>query len=321
MNRILVTGGTGFIGRHCLPLLVSSGYEVHATVRNTPSEPQQDVKWHSVDLLDQEQVKQVVAKVRPTHLLHLAWYAIPGKYWTSLENLSWLQSSIDLLNAFVDTGGQRAVIAGTCAEYDWRYGYCSEELTPLVPRTLYGASKHSLQVVVSALTNQSGLSAAWGRLFFLFGPHEHPSRLMPSVIRALLDGKPAACSHGEQIRDFLYVKDAAAAFVALLDSAVIGSVNIASGQPRAIRDIVYTVGDILGRCELIQLGVIPTKPGEPPALLADVARLRGEVGWSPKYNLSDALSETVDWWKDNMGHSTDNSGWLIQQPQTKVQNG
>lgn len=239
----------------------------------------------------------LIAEVQPSHLLHFAWYTVPGKYWTSTENLRWVQASIGLLQEFVRHGGQRVVMAGTCAEYDWRYGYCSEAVTPLAPTTLYGICKHSLQLMLAAFSRQAGLSMAWGRIFFLFGPHEHPDRLVAYVIRSLLRGEPARCSHGRQIRDFLYVQDVANAFVALLESGVSRPVNIASGQPVALRELIYGIAAKFNRDDLIQLGAVSTPPDEPPLLVADVRCLHDELGWTPKYDLDTGLEQTIDWWK------------------------
>src|SRR5207247_9143331 len=110
-----------------------------------------------------------------------------------------------------------------------------------------------------------------------------------SVIRSLLSGVHAGCSHGRQIRDFLYIRDAAEAFVALLHSKVAGSVNIASGHAIALRELIDIVADKVGRRDLVQLGAIPAADGEPPVLLADTTRLRDEVGWSPRYDLARGL--------------------------------
>jgi nucleoside-diphosphate-sugar epimerase len=300
MKRVLVTGAGGFIGRHCLPLLQAAGYEVHGVSSGQPPLDIPDVSWHQVDLLDQRQVAATIAAIHPTHLLHLAWYTAPGKYWTALENFGWVRGSLALAESFVANGGQRLVSAGTCAEYDWRYGYCSEAVTPLVPATTYGVCKDALRRLLDALTARTGLSSAWGRLFFLYGPHEQPGRLVPSVATALLRGQPAPCSHGNQIRDVLYVEDVASAFVALLDSGVAGAVNIASGDPVRLREIIFGLADLLGRRDLVQLGVVATSPDEPPLLVADVARLRNEVGWHPRYDRERGLAQTLAWWKDQI---------------------
>jgi nucleoside-diphosphate-sugar epimerase len=296
MTRVLLTGASGFIGRHCVPLLLARGYEVHAATSQAPSAAR-GVCWHQADLLDAAQVAALLAAVQPTHLLHLAWYAVPGEYWTSPQNFRWVQASLALLEAFARQGGRRVVAAGTCAEYDWRYGLCAEDVTPLAPATPYGVCKHALQTMLASFAEQAGLSAAWGRIFFLYGAGEHPARLVASVIGALLRREPARCTHGEQVRDFLYVEDVAAAFVELLGGDVCGPVNVASGIPVRLKEIVQTIGAMVGREELIQLGVVPAPPGEPPVLLADTRRLREEVGWRPTYDLATGLAETIRWWQ------------------------
>ena len=161
---------------------------------------------------------------------------MPGQYWISSENLRWVQASLDLVRAFGEHGGQRAVLAGTCAEYNWDYGYCTESITPLAPRTLYGACKHGLHSIAAAYAAQINLSLAWGRIFFPYGSYEHPARLPPGYSR-LLNGQPAACTPGEQIRDFLHVEDVAAAFVAILESDISGAIDVASGEPVAVKDL------------------------------------------------------------------------------------
>jgi len=301
MKKVLITGASGFIGRHCLPILLTRGYEVHAADSRGSAENMPDVCWHQVDLLDSLEIRRLMDEVRPTHLLHFAWFTTPGEYWTARENLDWVRASLDLLQAFEEHGGKRVVMAGTCAEYDWRYGYCSEHITPLAPATLYGTCKHSLQIVLDSFARQTGLGAAWGRIFFLYGPHEHPTRLISSVIISLLKGEPARCSHGNQIRDFLYVQDVADAFVALLETTVSGPVNIASGHPNTIKDVIHRIAEKIGRTDLIQLGVIPVSENEPHLLVADVGRLTSEVGWLPKYNLDRGLDKTIDWWKRSLG--------------------
>lgn len=301
MKRVLVTGGQGFIARHCLQLLIDKGYEVQAVDLKADKAGPSDVKWHKIDLLDPDQVSMLMARVEPTHLLHLAWYALPGKFWTSMENFRWVQASLSLLQSFVSHGGNRVIMAGTCAEYDWKYGYCSEDITPLLPATLYGACKHSLQSMLNALSRQTGLSSAWGRVFFLYGPYEHPERLVSSVIRSVLNGDPARCSHGKQIRDFLYVEDVASAFVNIMESGVQGPVNIASGRPICLKEVIMKIGEKTGRPDLIRLGEKAAPEDEPSLLIADIRRLREEVKWSESYTLDEGIDKTIRWWRDHLG--------------------
>lgn len=263
-----------------------------------------EVHWHKANLLDITQTRTLIKGVKPTHLLHLAWYVLPGKCWHSEENLHWVQASLGLLQAFSRCGGQRVVMAGTCAEYDWRYCYCSEHITPLSPTNLYGTSKHALRIMVDTFSKERGLSSAWGRIFFLYGPHEHPVRLVSSVIRSLLLDKPAQCTHGNQLRDYLYVEDVADAFIALLESDIQGPVNIASGYPVSLKEIVHKIAEKLSRKDLVRLGALPAALDEPDLLVADVSRMSNELGWRPKYDLDHGLEEAIRWWKTHLkdGH-------------------
>jgi len=302
MKKVLVTGASGFIGRYALPFLIKNGYEVHAVYNTARIDSKENKKlvWHQCNLLDSEKQKRLLSEIKPSHLLHFAWYAVPGKYWTSPENLCWVQASLELLRNFVDQKGKRAVVVGTCAEYDWSYGFCSEFNTPINPFTLYGICKSSLQKMVEHFAKQTGISQGWGRIFFLYGPYEAPERLVSSVIISLLQNKTAKCSRGNQVRDFLYVQDVAEALVGLLDSDVQGPVNIASGQPVSLKRVIYQIAEELGRQELVEMSALPARENDPPLLVADVRRLTDEVGWIPKITLEKGLSDAIRWWKQNL---------------------
>lgn len=299
MKKILLTGASGFIGRQCLSPLIRRGYEVHAAWHKHADAVRDAgrAEWHHVDLLDRGRVSKLLGQLQPTHLLHCAWYAVPGKYWEASENQQWLDASTHLFRTFAELGGRRAVGVGTCAEYDWSFDHYSEFSTPLRPATTYGRCKLQVGTFLSELENETGLGTAWGRLFFLYGPHEDERRLVASVIISLLRNEPALCSHGSQIRDFLHVQDAGSALVALLDSEVTGPVNIASGAGTRIRDVVCEIAKQLGKPNLVKLGSRPAPENEPARLVADVARLRDDVGWKPEFSLTSGLNEAIKWWQ------------------------
>jgi nucleoside-diphosphate-sugar epimerase len=297
LSTVLVTGGTGFIGSHCLGSLVARGLDVHAVRGGRPASDVDGVTWHTVDLLDEREIAPLVDAVRPSYLLHLAWVATPGVFPSSMENFRWTEASLGLYRAFAEAGGRRVVTAGTSYEYDWRYGYCSEAVTPLVPDSVYGTCKKALSDLVDVFAERQGLSSAWARVFFLYGPREYPERLVSSVILNLLAGTPAKCSHGEQIRDYLHVQDVADAFVSILLSEVTGSLNIGSGAAVTLKSIVTTIGEKLECPDLVELGAIPARENDAPLVVADVERLTREVGWRPAIPLDEGLDRTIAWWR------------------------
>ena len=298
-----MTGASGFLGSRTIEPLLQAGYEVHALARR-PGD-RSDVHWHAVDLLDDDATQGLVRDLAAKSMLHLAWYAEHGRFWTSPENLSWVGASLRLLRAFTEAGGRRAVIAGTCAEYGWTGSgeRCLEvpregvEATPERPATLYGAAKRATLLAASAYAETVELSLAWGRVFLLYGPGEDERRLVPVVARALLAGEEAPTGDGTRIRDFMHVEDVARGFVALLGSAVEGPVNVASGEGVPLGRVLDLIAEAAGRPDLLRPGALPSRAGEPERLVADVDRLRTEVGFSPSIGLKQGIAETVAWWR------------------------
>jgi nucleoside-diphosphate-sugar epimerase len=298
-KHVLLTGGTGFIGRHCIADLQARSFEVHATTSRTP--PASDgVHWHRTDLLSGEQTAALMAKVRPDSLLHLGWYAEHGKFWQALENLDWVRASIALLRAFIAEGGSRMAFAGSCAEYDWTNGHCREDTTPLKPQGLYGVSKHAFRLIAEEAARRAGISCAWGRIFFLYGPGEQPGRLVPLVVRSQLHGEHLSISGGALHRDYLYVAEVASALVALLDSPLEGPVNIGSGHAISLRAMVERITAKCGHPELVDFRVREAAQKDAPLVVADTGRLGGELHWTPRVDLDRGLDLTIDWWRQHL---------------------
>lgn len=241
--------------------------------------------------------------IRPTYLLHLAWYVVPGKAIVSDINFEWIAASMGLLQLFHQQGGRRVVMVGSAEEYDLRYGYCHETRTPTNPQTVYGSCKHAFAIMFRSFCHIHGLSHAWARIFYLYGPYENANRLVASVIRSLLLGQEAKCSHGEQIRDYLYAQDVADALVSILDNTIKGAVNIGSGRAVSLRDVVMTIGKILKREDLIKLGAVPPRANEAPFVVANVERLTNEIAWQSRFSLEEGLDQTIKWWRQALTQS------------------
>jgi nucleoside-diphosphate-sugar epimerase len=302
MARILVTGASGFLGRFVPGILLARGHEVHIASRNAnsvewPAPHSRDCAHHPIDLFANGAAPALMSNVRPTHLLHLAWYAEPGKFWTSPHNLEWTAASLRLFQAFAESGGRRFVGAGSCAEYDWSFHTLSPDGTPLNPTTLYGSAKADLYRLLSAASREAGISFAWGRIFFPFGPWEHPARLLPSVIDGLLRDAPVELSAGTQIRDFVYSEDVARMFADLIESPAVGPFNIASGRGLSIRSFAEIALRHIGKPELLLFGKKAAGADTTPYMVADMSKFCDPGGM---VGIEEGVARTIAWWRSRM---------------------
>jgi nucleoside-diphosphate-sugar epimerase len=249
------------------------------------------------DLGDHARVRQLLSDLRPELCFHCAWYAVPGDYLHSQENLTALMDSLNLARGARRSGCRHFVGVGTCFEYDTSLGTLSET-SPTKPQSLYAAAKLALHLVLDQMRGEA-MGVTWARLFYLYGPMEDVRRLVPSVVRALLAGEPVAISPGQQVRDFLHVEDVAAALAVLGQRYLDGVFNIGSGQPITVAEVATTLGRLSGSESLVRIGARPYAPGDPMYVCADNARLRS-TGWRPAYGLETGLSDTIRWWRDNL---------------------
>ena len=250
------------------------------------------------NLLDPQQCEELIDFIRPTHLLHLAWYVDPGKYWDSINNYYWVVASMNLIDKFYKFGGQRSVVAGTCAEYEWAYKKYTEYKTPLLPQTIYGTCKYSLFLMLASYASSKGLSFSWGRIFSLYGPGEHPDRLFSSIIKSLIQGNKVTCNNGELIRDYLHVSDVASAFVTLLESDTQGPINIGSGEGLKLKDLVRSIEEKIGQFGYLEVKNPLSPNQEAPVIVADNELIKS-TGWSPAHDIESGLVDTINWFKEN----------------------
>ncbi|MBU6449185.1 MAG: NAD(P)-dependent oxidoreductase [Rhodospirillales bacterium] len=297
MARLVITGASGFIGRHAVAELCTREFEIHALLRKPWQGAPAAVTQHLVDLNDTAALNRAMCEIAPSRLLHLAWDVTPGCFWSAPANLDWVAMSLHLYRAFATAGGRRLVVAGSCAEYAWSRPLLDEMRTPLAPHSLYGAAKHGLHGILESAAEQAGLELAWARIFIPYGPYENKSRLVPSVACALLQGREIACGDGQIERDMIHAADAGAALCAILESSYTGPVNIASGQCVKLRDVIGKIGALIGRPELIRYAARPKAPDEPPKLAAATAILHDRLGFRPRFTLDDGLADAVNWWR------------------------
>lgn len=288
IKKVLLTGATGLIGKYAIEPLLDAGFEVFA-VSSTPHEKQGGLNWVSANLLDSEDIKKLFEKVKPEYLLHFAWDTTPGSYLESDLNFDWVKASIEMLEQFNLYGGKRAVFAGTCFEYEFEDKPLNEVTSKINPISTYAKCKNQLRELASDYCDSKGISFGWGRIFYVFGEGENENRLVPKVINTLREDKEMSFSTGDLVKDYMFAGDIAEAFVKFLDSKVLGCINICTGMPVTIKEIVITIAKKLNKEHLVTF-VDDKVSNQPKIIIGDNTRLANEVGFTPKYSLESALN-------------------------------
>ena len=259
-ETVLLTGGTGFVGRQVLSKLLADDFHVRLITRGpieaglfennsknletvyTLNAFTESIEWWNKQC---EGVDRVI---------HLAWYVEPEEYLNSLKNLECLTGSINLAVASIHSGITKFVGIGTCFEYDLDRELPIKVKDKLNPKTIYAASKVSLYYLLLNLFESVNIRFAWGRLFYLFGEGEDHRRFSPYLHRQLSSGLEAQLTNGSQIRDFLDIKDAAKKIIEIAFDSTNGAVNICSGNGISIKQFAEKIADVYGRRDLLKFG-------------------------------------------------------------------
>lgn len=296
VKKVLITGGTGFIGRNVVNELINRGYEVHSLVY-PPFAPEQDGLFqYEMNLMDSDAVEEFLQAHNFENLIHLAWYVGKGCH-NADENLDWTIATLRLLKSFQKYGGKKFLGAGTISEYEYKYGYLLEDDTPASPGTLYGESKNSVYKIAGSFCKKYGMDFKWPRIFNLYGPNEKPQRLMPAVINSCLKGEDVKVSDCLKFQDYLHVEDTARGIVDVFESEIQGAVNICSGKPVQLRYIVNKIAELTEFQGNILWGAIPAAFGD-ELVVGSNEKLKS-IGWQPKYSLDEGLLQTINWWKQH----------------------
>jgi nucleoside-diphosphate-sugar epimerase len=289
--KVMVTGASGFLGRYVVASLLNSGFNVVAVSREKSGHID-DVEYIPFDLLDPGGHHELIRSAGATHLIHLAWYAEHGKYWSSSLNLDWVQATARLAQAFCEVGGQHIIAAGTCAEYDWSEGYCRETMTPVRPDSVYGTAKATTHRLLEALAESFSVRCAWARIFFPFGAGENRERLVSALIDALRGTRAPFGVNGACSRDFLHASDVAEGLKALLAARAHGAFNISAAEPVQIRELVEMLARQLHASPDPILELPSSRVNEAMLVVGDNARLRS-LGWKPQLSMSEGLLRTI----------------------------
>ena len=287
--RILVTGGTGFIGSAFVRTAVAAGHSV-AVLSRRPGSSEKGGGTHLIGSVAEPPWNEI-SRFQPDACVHAAWIATPGVYLESPENVEWVEWSRSFLLRLAMEGVRRMVALGTCIEYRISGLPLSEESSEIAPTSLYGRSKDSLHRSIRTDLERQGVALAWARLFYPYGPGEHPDRLVSSLIRRFRAGEPVTLKTPRSIKDYIFVDDVAAALLCLLERRFNGPVNLGTGIGVAVGDLASQVAASVGRRDLLRMP--ETTVADPlDHVVADVARLKS-IGWVQQARLEQGLARMI----------------------------
>lgn len=302
-QRILVTGGGGFLGCNLVRGLIGDGHEVHVVGRAPHG------AWrlaglegryiaHASDLRDRAALARVVAACPPDVVYHLA---MCGAFGSPQDRPAVLETNVvglaNLLECLDRTGYRRLVNVGTSAEYGRKTQPMHESNCP-EPRTAYAVSKAAATLLCQAEAFQ-GRPICTVRLFSTYGPWDHPERLPLYVMRCCLEARRPRVTAGGLPRDFLYVGDAVEVLrLAAEHPKAVGQIlNAGGGRQHTVRDMVETILSVAGGGLTADYVEGPLPADEPERYVADMCRTRSLLGWMPTTDLEAGVQRTWAWFR------------------------
>jgi len=290
--RILMTGGSGFIGKQLLPLL--GRHQLLLIGRREQLARPPNVLYVRGDLAEVAKWGKAVQKFSPEACIHLAWTGLPDySLPRCMENFD---SSARLIELLSGMGCQKIFVAGTCWEYGDLQGQVCETDSPHT-MNLFASFKTALRLVGENLTASQALSLIWGRLFFVYGPGQRETSLIPSFYKALKRDQAPEVKSANAVNDFIHVSDVARAIQALIESpGASGIFNIGSGSPTKVGEVFQLASQYLGGASFV------SKAGAPfdgRGMWADVSLIRAKTGWTPRLSLQEGIEQTLRSWEKN----------------------
>jgi len=271
--RIFVTGASGFIGSKFCRQATSKGHDILAL--QTP---------HRLNNLPYE----VIKSFSPDAAVHCAWIATPGVYLSSPENLSLQKQSKEMFEWLSGIGVKQIIGCGTCAEYASSTSLLEEDKSPLQPASLYARSKHQLHQDLKKIANQSSVVFSWARIFYPYGPDEHPDRLISSLFRAFNNDKRYEIKTPQAIRDYIHIDDVASALLFLVEKRAGGSFNIGTGKGTCLWQLEAMIADMCSKASLLQKNLQKFCDYQNDRVVASITKINS-IGWEPRLDLFSGL--------------------------------
>ena len=288
--RLLVTGGSGFLGGALVRRAVAAGHAVAVLTRRVQADSGNGVTT-VIGSLEAPPWDEIAA-FEPDTVVHAAWIATPGVYLDSPENADWQRWSEAFAVGLPGVGVRHLTVLGTCIEYAVTGQPLNESTTPLDPRSPYARAKVGLNQALERALAGSGMTLGWARIFYPYGPGEHPARLASSLLARIRSGQPLVLRTPHSTKDYIHEDDVGSALLTLAQDRFEGPVNVGTGEGVTIEAFARLLARLAGRPDLVTL---PADPVRDPLdhVVADAGRLRS-MGWKPRVALVDGLRRFVE---------------------------
>lgn len=310
MKRVLLTGGTGFVGANLARRLLCAGHAVHLVVRpeHAPwriEEIRGDVRLHLLDLSDVEAISITIEEIKPEWIFHLA---TNGAYSWQADIAQIFRTNVfgtlHLLEACLKTGFESFVHTGSSSEYGFK-DHAPIETEWLEPNSHYAVAKASATLCCRYTAQARKAPITTLRLYSTYGPYEEANRLMPTLIRRGLRGEWPPLVAPDTARDYVYVEDVCDACILAAQTAPrqFGAVyNVGTGTQTTLREVVEIARGVLNIKAEPQWGTMPAREWDSSIWRADSRRIQAELGWRPRYSFKDGFSLMAAWHRARQGN-------------------
>ena len=304
-KRVLVTGGTGFVGANLARRLLREGHEVHLIVRPESrlwriDEVQRELRLHQGNLQDPAQLDRVLGEIRPQWIFHLSAY---GAYWWESDLDEMIRTNylgtVNLVRAALKPGFEAFLNTGSSSEYGYK-DFAPHEQEWLEPNSHYAVTKASASLFCRYTAQSLKTPIMTLRLYSVYGPFEDPNRLIPTLIVHGLAGRLPPLVHPDTARDFVFVDDVTTAYLQAAQSppSEWGAVlNVASGKQTTLRQAVETAQLVMEITEKPNWASVPNRQWDTRTWVANIQRIKKDLGWEPSFSFESGLKRTVEWFK------------------------
>lgn len=308
MKKILITGGTGFIGSNFVHKFLKLGEEVHVIIRPASNlwrleSVKSSISFHAVDLSDARALETLMLELRPDIILHFAVYGGHQDREKDVDTMvkTNVLGTINLVNAASKINPSCFVNAGSSSEYGEKTESI-KEIDLLEPNNLYGVTKAAGTLYCQYAAKQMGLPIVTVRPFSPYGYFEDRARFIPAAILAFLENTELKIHSGSAVRDFVFIEDVTDAFLRVIENidTIKGEIlNIGMGAQSSLADVVICLDKILPHPIRVSYGKIEKKQHEPAVWAADIGKVQRLLDWKPQFSLEDGLKKTVLWFQEH----------------------